>query len=131
MEREQLEQQIQDSKLRTWEKLMYVSLGSAVTIIFHGIGPLRDAIILFTLLYTTFAGFYLLWTSSERSSPLAGWRKQITFGHLCASWLVVPGIYSYSMLPPLGFVFLAYTVFILAIYWRTRKNRALADEMFP
>ena len=131
MEREQLEQQIQDSQLSAWEKLMYVSLGSAVGIVFHAVDPLRDAIILLTLLYTTLAGFYLLWTPSGQSRSLAGWRKQVAFGHLIASWLVGLGIYSYSMLPPLGLVFLAYTVFLLTIYWRTRKNHATTDEMFP
>lgn len=131
MEREHLEQKIQDNQLPIWERLMYVSLGSAVAIVFHGVDPLRDAIILFTLLYTTLAGFYLLLTSSAQSHPLVGWRKQVTFGHLIASWLVTLGIFSYSMLPPLGLVFLAYTVFLLAIYWRTRKKPAMSDEIFP
>ena len=131
MEREHLEQKTQDNQLSTWEKLMYVSLGSAVAIIFHGVDPLRDAIILFTWLYTTLAGFYLLWASSWQGRPLEGWRKQVTFGHLFASWLVSLGIFSYSMLPPLGLAFLAYTVFLLAIYWRIRKKPAASDEMFP
>jgi hypothetical protein len=131
MEREHVEQQIQDNQLKIWERLMYVSLGSAAAIVFHGVDPLRDAIILFTLLYTTVAGFYLLLTSSPQSRPLLGWRKQVTFGHLLASWLVMLGIFSYSMLPPLGFICLAYTVFLLAIYWRTRKKPVISDEIFP
>jgi hypothetical protein len=131
MEQGHREQQIRDSQISTWERLMYVSLGSAVTILFHGVDPLRDAIILFTLLYTTLAGFYLLWTSSAQSHSLVGWRKQVAFGHLFASWLVVLGIFSYSMLPPLGLVVLGYAVFLLAIYWRTRKKTSARDEMFP
>jgi hypothetical protein len=131
MEQRHREQQIRDSQISTWERLMFVSLGSAVTILFHGVDPLRDAIILFTLLYTTLAGFYLLWSSSVQSHPLAGWRKQVAFGHLFASWLVVLGIFSYSMLPPLGLLVLVYAVSLLAIYWRTRKKTSGTDEMFP
>ena len=131
MEQGHLEQQIRDSQIPTWERLMYVSLGSAMAIVFHGVDPMRDAIILFTLLYTTLAGFYLLWTSSAQSRPLVGWRKQVTIGHLFASWLVVLGIFSYSMLPPLGLVVMGYAVFLLTIYWRTRKKPAAKDEMFP
>lgn len=131
MEREHLEPEIRDNQLPSWERLMYVSLGSALAITFHGVDPLRDAIILFTLLYTTLTGFYLVWTSSAHSRPGTGWRKQVGFGHLFASWLVVLGIYSYSMLSPLGLVVLGYAVFLLAIYWRTRKKPAASDEMFP
>ena len=131
MEQEYRQQQVRESQFRIWERLMYVSLGSAVAIVFHGVDPLRDAVILFALLYTTLAGFSLLWNVSAQSHPLAGWRKQVAFGHLFASWLVVLGIFSYSMLPPLGLVVLGYAVFLLAIYWRTRKKTTATEEMFP
>jgi|SRR5215216_1330492 len=131
MEHEYLEQQIRDSQLATWERLMYVSLGCAVAIVFHGVNPLRDTILLFTLLYTTLAGFYLLWTSSAYRRPLVAWRRQVAFGHLLASWLVVLGIFSYSRLPALGFVLLAYAALLLAIYWRTRVKPVVSNEMFP
>jgi hypothetical protein len=131
MEPNQFEQQLHESQLQTWERLMYLALGSAVAIVFHAADPLRDAVLLFTLLYTTLAGFYLLWTISSQQPQPSGYRRKLAFGHLLASWLTAFGIYSYSQLPPLGFVLLAYTVFLLGLYWRTRKVLSTSDQIFP
>jgi hypothetical protein len=131
MEPNQLDEQLHESQLRIWERLMYVGLGSAVAIIFHRVDQLRDAIIMFTLLYTTLAGFYLLWTISSQGLEISGLRRKVAFGHLIASWLTVFGIYSYSQLAPLGLVVLVYTVLLVAVYWRTGKVRSPSDQMFP
>lgn len=131
MERDQLEKHIQESQLHTWEKLMCVALGSAVTILFHVVDPLRDAILILTLVYTTLAGFYLLWGNPWRGLSLTETRSRAVFGHLLGSWLVCFGIFSYSRLSALGLVLFAYTIFLLVMYWRTRKKLSTSDEMFP
>ena len=131
MEPNQLDEQLHESQLRAWERLMYVALGSAVAIIFHRVDQLRDAIIMFTLLYTTLAGFYLLWTLSSQGLQLSRPRRNVAFGHLIASWLTVFGIYTYSQLPPLGLAVLVYTVLLLVLYWRTGRVRSTSDTMFP
>jgi hypothetical protein len=131
MEPNQFEQQLHKSQLQTWERLMYVAQGSAVAIVFHAADPLRDAVLLFTLLYTTLSGFYLLWTISSQQPQLSGSRRKVAFGHLLASWLTAFGIYSYSQLPPLGLVFLAYTVLLLVLYWRTGRKLSRSAEIFP
>ena len=53
METEQLEQEVRERQLQTWQKLMYVALGVAITILFHVFDPLRDLTLMFALLYTT------------------------------------------------------------------------------
>jgi hypothetical protein len=131
METNQIEQQLHESRHQTWERLMYVALGCAVTIVFQAADPLRDAVILFTLLYTTLSGFYLLWTISSQPTQLGGYRRNLAFGHFVASWLTSFGIYSFSQLPALGLVLLAYTVLLLGLYWRTRKILSTSDQMFP
>jgi hypothetical protein len=131
METEQLEQDVRDRQLQTWQKLMYVALGVAITILFYAFDPLRDLIILFTLLYTTWSGFHLLWGKPWRNLPLTEARSKTSFGYLLASWLVAFGIFSYSWLPPLGLLLFLYTVFLLLTYWRTHKKLSTSDEMFP
>lgn len=131
MEQNQIDEKMRESRLQIWERLMYVALGSAIAIVLHRIDSLRDATILFTLLYTTLAGFYLLWTVSSPDSQPSGSRQKLALGHLIASWLTGFGIYSYSQLPPLGLALLAYTVLLLALYWRTRKKLSTSDQMFP
>jgi predicted neutral ceramidase superfamily lipid hydrolase len=131
MEHDQLEQHVQERQLQIWEKLMYAALGSAVTILFHVTNPLRDAILILALAYTTSAGLFLLWSGSWRNMPFTELRSRVTFGHLLASWLVAFGIFSYSRLPPLGLVLFIYTVFLLWTYRRTRKRLSRSEEMFP
>jgi hypothetical protein len=131
METEQLEQQVHERQLQTGQRLMYIALGSATAILFHVVNPLRDLIILFTLLYTTWSGFYLLWGKPWRNLPLTEERSKTIFGYLFASWLVTSAIFFYSLLPPLGLLLFAYTVFLLVMYWRTRKRLSMSDEMFP
>ena len=131
METQQLEQEVRGRQLQTWQKFMYVALGVAITILFHVFDPLRDLIILFTLLYTTWSGFHLLWGKPWRNLPLTEARSKTSFGYLLASWLVASAIFAYSWLPPLGLIWFAYTVFLLLTYWRTRKLLSTADEMFP
>jgi hypothetical protein len=131
METNQFEQQLHESRHQTWERLMYVALGCAVAIVFQAADPLRDAVILFTLLYTTLSGFYLLWTVPLQQPQQSGYRRNVAFGHLIASWLTAFGIYSYSQLPSLGLVLLAYTVLLLGLYWRARKILSTSDQIFP
>jgi hypothetical protein len=131
METEQLEQQVNGRQLQTGQKLMYMTFGSALTILFHVIDPLRDLIVLFILLYTTWSGFHLLWGKPWRNLPLTEERSKTIFGYLFASWLVASAIFFYSLLPPFGLLLLVYTVFLLVMYWRTHKKLSMSDEMFP
>lgn len=131
MELENSEKQIAEKGLQVWNRLMYVALGAAVTIVFHVVDPLRDTIIMVTLLYTTLAGFSLLWGITWGRAPLTEARSNTMFGHLFASWLVVFGIYSYSRLSGLATVLLGYTLVLVIIYWRTRKKLSTADDIFP
>ena len=131
METEQLEQEVQERQLQTGQKLMYMALGSAIAILFHVVDPLRDLIILFTLLYTTWTGFHLLWGKPWRNLPLTEERRKTIFGYLFASWLVVCAIFFSSLVVTSGLLLLTYTVFLLVTYWRTRKELSTSDEMFP
>jgi hypothetical protein len=131
METQQLEQEVRERQLQAWQKFMYMALGVAITILFHVFDPLRDLIILFALLYTTWSGFHLLWGKPWRDLPLTEARSKTSFGYLLASWLITFGIFAYSWLPPLGLLLIAYTVFLLLTYWRTRKKLSMSEEMFP
>jgi len=131
MDTEALEQRLLERQLQSWHRLMYMGLGSAITIMFHVVNPLRDAILLLALLYTTLSGFYLLWGDPWRKLPFTETRSKVIFGHLFASWLVAFGIFSYSMLPPLGMALLGYTIFLLVMYWQIQKKLSVTDEMFP
>jgi hypothetical protein len=131
METEQLEQERYERQLQTGQKLMYGALGTAVAILFHVVDPLRDLIILFTLLYTTWTGFHLLWGKPWRHLPLTEERGKIVFGYLFASWLVVCAIFFSSLVLTSGFFLFTYTVLLLVTYWRTRRKLSLSDEMFP
>ena len=131
METEQLEQERYERQLQTGQNLMYGALGAAIAILFHVVGPLRDLIILFTLLYTTLVGFHLLWGKPWRNLPLTEERSKTVFGCLFASWLVVRAIFFSSLVLTSGFFLFTYTVILLVTYWRTRKKLFLSDEMFP
>ena len=131
MEPEQLEQEVRERQLETWQKLMYVALGTASAILFHVFDPLRDLIILFALLYTTWSGFHLLWGKPWRDQPMTEVRSRTIFGYLLASWLVSFAIFSYSWLPPLGLILFIYTVFLYFLYRRTRNQFSTSEEMFP
>lgn len=131
METEQLEQEVYQRQLQTGQKLMYMALGSAIAILFHVVDPLRDLIILFTLLYTTWTGFYLLWGKPWRNLPLTEARSKTIFGYLFASWLVACAIFFSSLVVTSGLFLFTYTVFLLVTYWRTRKRLSVSEEMFP
>jgi hypothetical protein len=131
MKTENYEPQFPEKQLQVWDRLRYVALGSAVAIVFHVTNPLRDIIIMVTLLYTTLAGFSLFLGGLWKRPPLTEARSSTIFGHLFASWLVVFGIFSYSWLPGLGIALFGYTIVLLAIYWRTRKKLSTSDELFP
>jgi hypothetical protein len=131
METEQLEQELHERQLQMGQKLMYMALGSAIAILFHVVDPLRDLIILFILLYTTWTGFHLLWGKPWRSLPLTEERSKIIFGYLFASWLVVWAIFFSSLVLTSALLLFTYTVFLLVTYWRTRKKLSISDEIFP
>lgn len=131
MEPEQLEQEVRERQLETWQKLMYATVGAAVAILFHVFDPLRDLIILFALLYTTWSGFHLLWGKPWREQPMTEMRSRTIVGYLLASWLIAFAIFAYSWLPPLGLILFLYTVFLYFVYKRTRKQFTMSEEMFP
>jgi hypothetical protein len=131
METEYSEKQFAERQLQLGNRLMYVAVGAAVTIVFHVVNPLRDIIIMVTLLYTTLAGFSLFWGVAWGRALLTEARSKTIFGHLFASWLVVFGIFSYSRLSGLGAVLLGYTLLLVILYWWTRKKLSTSDEIFP
>jgi hypothetical protein len=131
MKTAQPEQELRERQLQTGQKLMYMALGSAIAILFHVVDPLRDLIILFILLYTTWTGFHLLWGKPWRSLPLTEERSKTIFGYLFASWLVVCAIFFSSLVLTSGLFLFTYTVFLLVTYWRTRKKLSISEEMFP
>ena len=131
METENSEKQFPEMQLQIWNRLMYVALGAAVTIVFHVVNPLRDIILMVTLLYSTLAGFSLLSGGLRGKVPLTEARSNTIFGQLFASWLVLFGIYTYSRLSGLAAVLLGYTLILVLMYWRTRKKLSAPDQIFP
>ncbi len=120
-----------ERQLPVWNHRMYMILSAAVTLLASTFMPLLWAVWFVLLILAASSGFNLLWGKDWKNLPLSKERMNTIFGYLLASWLLlfVPWILGadlcFSIFP------LAYTVFLLTIYLRTRKKLSDAEEMFP
>lgn len=128
MDTEQLEKQ-----LSIWNKLMYMALGSVVTLVASSPNDFShvDVIWLLIQIAITPPGFFLLFGKRWKAMPLSKERVNTILGYLFASWLslFVPLILGASSEYVL--FLLVYTVFLGMLYWRTQKKFSNSDEMFP
>jgi hypothetical protein len=126
MDIEQLEKQ-----LLVWNKLMYVALGSALTILASSFDQFIGVVWLMLQIVVTTSGFFLLWGKRWRNMSPSKERTNTTFGYLIASWLllftpVILGVDTFYYI----FIF-GYAIFLVIIFWRTQKKLSGSDEMFP
>lgn len=126
MDTEQLEKQ-----MSVWRQLMYVALGSAVTLLASSFDQYLGVVWLVLQISVTSSGFFLLWGKRWRNLPLSRGRSNTIFGYLFASWLLffVPGVLGVDYL---YYIFLfGYTLFLVIIFWRAQRKLSGSDEMFP
>jgi hypothetical protein len=126
MDTEQLEKQ-----LSVWDRLMYIALGSAVTLLAASFDQFLGVAWLIVQVVVTSSGFFILWGKHWRALQLSKERVKASFGYLVASWLLslVPGVLGADFLYYI--LVFAYAIFLLVIYRRTRRELAVSDEMFP
>lgn len=128
MDTEQFEKQLQ-----IWNRLMYMALGSAITLVVSSPNDFSFVGIawLFAQIAITPPGFFLLWGKRWKALPLSRDRVNTIFGYLFASWLslFVPLILDATF--EYGIFLFGYTIFLVVIYWRTQKKLSDSDEMFP
>jgi hypothetical protein len=129
MDTEQLEKQ-----LPIWNKLMYMALGSVITMLASSPNNFSytGVVWLLILLVITPPGFFLLFGRRWKALPLSRGRINTAFGYLLASWL--------ALFVPLtmgggddttNFILLVYTVFLGFLYWRVHKKFSDPEEIFP
>ena len=128
MDTEQLQKQLQ-----IWDRLMYMALGSAITVVASSPNDFRFVGIVWLLIeiLTTFSGFFLLWSKRWKALPFTKDKAKIIYGYLLACWLAlfVPVMLDSTYIP--GLILCAYTIFLVFIYSRTQKKFSDSDEMFP
>jgi hypothetical protein len=120
-----------EKQLPMWNRLMYVILGSTGTLLFASFEELRWVAWFVLQILATSAGFYLLWGKGWKNLPLSKERVNTIFGCLLASWLLLFVLWILGRDSCLLILPLAYTIFLLAIYWRTRRKLSDVEEMFP
>jgi hypothetical protein len=128
MDTEQLEKQ-----LSIWNRLMYVALGSALTLVFSSPNDFSYiGIVWFLILIASIlSGFFLLWGKRWKALPVSKEKTSTAFGFLIASWLslllmlILDGTYT------TGVIVFCYTTLLALIYWLNRKKLSGSDEMFP
>ena len=129
MDTEQLEKQFS-----LWNKVMYMALGSAITLLASSPNDFSYTGIVWLLMQIVFipAGFFVLFSKRWNALPLSRERLNTAFGYLFASWL--------SLWVPLtmgggddttNLILLAYTVLLGLLYWWARKKFSSSAEMFP
>lgn len=126
MDTEQLEKQF-----AVWNRLMYVALGSAATLLASSFDQFLGVTWLALQIVVTSSGFFLLWGKRWKNLPLSKERTQTIFGYLIASWflLFTPVVLGVDTLYYI-FIF-GYAIFLLIIFWRIQKKLSGSDEMFP
>lgn len=128
MDTEQLEKQ-----LPIWNKLMYMALGSVVTLVASSPDDFSNIDIVWLLIQIVITppGFFLLLGKRWKALPLSKEKLNTIQGFLFASWL--------SLFVPLFLgagseyvlFLLLYTIFLGLLYWRVQKKSSNSDEMFP
>jgi hypothetical protein len=127
METEELEKQ-----LSIWNRLLYAALGSAVTLLFSSLDQFQKIVWFVLQVAVAASGFFLLWGKRWRAVPFSKERRNLIFGFLFASWLLlfVPGLLNTDFFS--YFVCISvYTLLLLVIYLRIHKKYSDSDEMFP
>jgi hypothetical protein len=126
MDTEQLEKQF-----AVWNRLMYVALGSAATLLASSFDQFLGVTWLALQIVVTSSGFFLLWGKRWKNLPLSKERMQTIFGYLIASWflLFTPVVLGVDTLYYI-FIF-GYAIFLLIIFWCIQKKLSGSDEMFP
>ena len=128
MDTERLEKQ-----LPIWNKLMYMALGSVITLVISSPGQFSQADLIWFLVQIAITppGFFLLFGRRWKALPDSRERVNTGLGFLFVSWL--------SLFAPLiwgaGYTYvlllLLYTVFLGILYQRVQKKFSNSDEMFP
>lgn len=120
-----------EKELSVWNRLMYTALSAAIALLIATVVPLLWIAWFVLLIFVTSVGFNLLWGKGWKDQPLSKERVNTIFGYLLAGWflLFIPLLLNTDICF-LTFP-LAYTVFLLVIYLRTRKKLSDAEEMFP
>ena len=128
MDTEQLEKQ-----LPIWNKLMYMALGSVITLVASSPNDFGnvDIVWFLILIAITPPGFFLLFGKHWKAMPLSKEKLSTIQGFLFASWLslFVPLILGAGSAYVL--FLLLYTIFLGLLYWRVQKKLSNSDEMFP
>ena len=128
MDTERLEKQ-----LSVWNKLMYMALGSVITLVISSPDVFAhvDIVWLLVQIVITPPGFFLLFAKRWKALPPSRERLNTGLGYLVASWLslLVPWILgaggNYVLF------LLVYTVFLGLLSWRVQKKFSDSDEIFP
>ena len=120
-----------EKQLPAWHRLMYMAVSSAVVLLVASIDELRWVAWFVLQILVTSVGFYLLWGKNWKSLPLSRERLTIVFGFFLASWffLFIPMILARQAC--FATPVFVYSIFLLIIYWRTRKKLSESEEMFP
>ncbi len=126
MDTEQLLKQLQK-----WDRLMYLALGSAITLVAASFNHLLGVVWFVVQILVTSTGFFLLCGKRWKTLPLSKERVKTIYGYLIASWfsLIVPWILGATI--EYGLFLLGYTVLLGIIYRQTQKKLSDSDEMFP
>jgi hypothetical protein len=128
MDTEQLEKQ-----LSVWNKLMYMALGSAITLVASSPDEFSqvDVVWLLVQIAITPPGFFLLFGKRWKILPLSREKVNTALGYLFASWLslFVPLILGAGSAYIL--FLLVYTAFLGLLYGRVQRKFSNSDEMFP
>lgn len=141
MDTEQLEKQLQ-----TWNRFLYVVLGSSVTLVLIIFGTIFDGrewpgfdnyvggIWSWIQLLATPPGFYLLWGRRWKSIPLSN-RINTIIGYFAASWINLLSLrFLAETAPATDYYFLlvdSAIVIILGYIWALKRTSLPREEMFP
>jgi hypothetical protein len=128
MDTERLERQ-----LSTWNKLMYMALGSVITLVVSSLGVFAHADLIWFMVQIAITppGFFLLFGKGWKALPLSRERVKTGLGFLFASWLSLFAPLIWGAGSAYTLFLLLYTVFLGFVYQRVQKQLSSFDEMFP
>jgi hypothetical protein len=128
MDTERLEKQ-----LSTWNKVMYMALGSVITLVVSSLDLFAHADLIWFLVQIAITppGFFLLFGKRWRALPLSRERVNTGLGYLFASWLSLFAPLIWGAGSAYTLFLLLYTAFLGLVYQRVQKQFSSSDEMFP
>jgi len=128
-----MDNELLEKQLSVWNRLMYMALGSAITVVASSPNDFSFVGLVWFLMQIAITppGFILLWGKPWRAFPLSKERKNTIFGYFLASWLLlfVPWILDGTYIT--GLIPFGYTIFLAVVYWRNQKKLSDSDEIFP